>query len=211
MLTTLGRFLLKVTSLTIGASTEKISRPADVEYYLNLYSKKFPLGFKFNRDALPHYNFYWVKKCGRTIGGFVVHNNLEFNRTLSLAPDEARNLPIFKNDLAELCMVWSSVKATPHESSAPMLFGMVEAGKLAGNIVACASNVNVLKTIRPYFTDLVFEGHSPVLNSPLWIMTTPSAKYYSNFVKQYPLDFFERAIARSRLSRRLNKILRRQK
>lgn len=205
MLTLPGKLLLKAISLVIGASPEKIIKAEEIENYLQFYSRKFPLGFKFNRDALPHYNFYLVKKRSRIIGGFVVHNSLEFNRTLTLAPDEVRNHPAFKSDLAELCMVWSSVKATPLESSAPMLFGMVEAGKLADSIVACASNENVFKMIQPYFTALIFEGHSPALNSPLWIMTTPSAKYYSSFLRQAPLDFIKRAIVKSRFFRRLKK------
>lgn len=211
MSVTLGRLLVKIISGYIGTTAEKISTPEEIEEYLRIYSKKFRLGFKFDRNAIPHYNFFFVRKGGRTIGGFVVHNKMEYNRTLTLAPPEARSLPAFQCDLAELCMVWSAVKATPLESSTPMLFGMVEAGKLAKNIVACASNETVFNTIRPYFSEIIFEGISPALNSPLWVVTTPSNKYYSNFLRQAPRDFLQRAFLRPRLMKRLLKALRNKK
>lgn len=107
--------------------------------------------------------------------------------------------------------LYAFYQSSPLEPSTPMLFGMVEAGKLAENIVACASNETVFNTIRPYFSEVIFEGISPALNSSLWIVTTPSIKYYSNFLRQAPRDFFQRAFLIPRFMKRLLKMLRYKK
>ena len=191
----LGRVLANSIIRSVGATAEELTDERRIREYLEIYSVKFRHSVKIDPRALPHYRFHLVRgRDKRLLGGFVVHANKEFNRTLSLAPKHVASHPALGGELSELCMLFKGDRVSKIESGALLLLGVKSAAALAPTIVCVAVEQKTFDIYRRYIPHVAFEGTSPTLNCRVWVVYSGRDEFYYNVLTAAPSDVLMRVL-----------------